>query len=110
MERTTDRSALIQDLNRSYGWELADSLSLQQLEQLLAETLNEWIRSDFDRLVQFLYRIDINEARLKVLLEENTGQDTGQLLAGLVLERQWQKIETRRQFRPDDAISDEERW
>ena len=110
MERTTDRSALIQDLNRSYGWELADSLSLQQLEQLLAETLNEWIRSDFDRLVQFLYRIDINEARLKVLLEENTGQDTGQLLAGLVLERQWQKIETRRRFRPDDAISDEERW
>ena len=110
MERTADRSALIQDLNRSYGWELADSLTLQQLEQLLAETLNGWIRSDFDRLVQFLYRIDISEARLKRLLEENKGRDTGQLLAGLVLERQWQKIETRRRFKADDSISDEERW
>jgi len=110
MELSTDRSALIKDLNRSYGWELADSLTQQQLEDLLAETLNEWIRSDFNRLVQFLYRIDISEARLRLLLDENTGQDTGQLLTRLVLERQWQKIQTRRQFKPDDAISDEERW
>ena len=110
MERPTDRSELIKDLRRSYGWELEDSLSQQQLEDILAATLNEWIRSDFNRLVQFLYRIDISESRLRLLLEENTGKDTGQLLARLVLERQWQKIQTRRQFKPDDTISDEERW
>ncbi|MBS1605050.1 MAG: hypothetical protein JST42_20475 [Bacteroidetes bacterium] len=110
MEISTDRSVLIRDLNRSYGWELADSLTQEQLEDLLADRLNEWIRSDFNRLVQFLYRIDISEARLRVLLDENTEQDTGHLLARLVLERQWHKIKTRRQWKPDDTISDEERW
>jgi hypothetical protein len=110
MNDSADSLVLINDLNQSYGWELADSLTLQQLEEWLSETLNGWIRSDFNKLVQFLYRIDISESRLKLLLEENTEEDTGQLLARLVLERMWQKIHTRRQFKSGDATSDEERW
>ena len=110
MSESDDRSVLIKDLNRSYGWELADSLTLDQLEELLAETLNGWIRSDFNKLVQLLYRIDISETRLRSLLEENTESDTGLLIARLILERQWQKIQTRRSFKPGDTISDEERW
>ena len=110
MNGSTDSLALIKDLNQSYGWELADSLTIQELEALMAEIVNGWIRSDFTRLVQFLYRIDISESRLRQLLEENTEEDTGQLLARLILERLWQKIETRRQYKPGETTSDEERW
>jgi len=110
MNGPTDSLALIKDLNQSYGWELADSLTIQELEALLAEIVNGWIRSDFTRLVQFLYRIDISESRLRLLLEENTQEDTGQLLAGLILERLWQKIESRRRYKPGEPTSDEERW
>jgi hypothetical protein len=110
MNGPADSLALIKDLNQSYGWELADSLTIQELKALLAEIVNGWIRSDFTRLVQFLYRIDISESRLRQLLEENTEEDTGQLLAGLILERLWQKIETRRQYKPGATTSDEERW
>jgi hypothetical protein len=110
MNGSTDSLALIKDLNQSYGWELADSLTMQELEALLAEIVNGWIRSDFTRLVQFLYRIDISESRLRLLLEENSEEDTGQLLARLILERLWQKIETRRQYKPGETTSDEERW
>ena len=110
MNGSTDSLALIKDLNQSYGWELADSLSMQELEALLAEIVNGWIRSDFTRLVQFLYRIDISESRLRLLLEENNEEDTGQLLARLILERLSQKIATRQQYKPGDTTSDEERW
>ncbi|HEY4290734.1 MAG TPA: hypothetical protein VGN00_26725 [Puia sp.] len=110
MNGSADSLALIKDLNQSYGWEVADSLTLQELEALLAEIVNGWIRSDFTRLVQFLYRIDISESRLRVLLEENSEEDTGQLLARLILERLWQKIETRRKYKPGETTSDEERW
>src|SRR5260221_13241418 len=109
MNDSADSLVLIKDLNQSYGWELADSLTLQQLEEILAEIINGWIRSDFNKLVQFLYRIDISESRLKSMLEENTSADTGQLLARLVLERLSQKIETARQLQPGDAITDKER-
>lgn len=110
MTTPANSTDLIKDLNRSYGWEISDALTAAQLEALLAETLNEWIRSDFEKLVQFLYRIDISETRLKLLLEENTEEDTGHLLARLVLERQWQKIQSRRQYTPGEPLSDEERW
>ena len=107
-EESTEQ--LIQELNGSFGWDLARGLRQEELEQLLAEKLNRWIVSDFSALVQFLYRIDISESRLRHLLKENPNEDAGRLLAKLVLERQWQKVQTRKQFRPGDAPGDEERW
>jgi hypothetical protein len=104
------RKELIQDLNRAYGMELADYLTAAQLEVLLAEKLNALIRTDFGALVQLLYRIDINEKRLREVLKVNAGEDAGKIIAGLIMERQWQKIETRRQFKATDTGSEEERW
>lgn len=100
----------IKNLNESYGWQLTPGLTPGELEGLLAEKLNRWIQSDFNTLLQFLYRIDISESRLRLLLKENPHEDAGKILAKLVLERQWQKMQTRRQFKPGDASSDEERW
>jgi hypothetical protein len=112
---------LIQDLNRSYELQLADHLSLDQLEALLAERINTMIREDFSELVQWLYRVDVNESKLRQLLRDSDGpvasgpeggqgrEDAGKIIARLVMERQWQKIETRRKY-SGDAGSDEERW
>jgi hypothetical protein len=108
-----DTQALIQDLNRCQGWELAEGLTIQQLEGWLAERLNEWIRWDLNALVSFLYRMDISENRLRHLLKEKRGEDAGLIIAKMVLERQWQKIESRRRHRRDagaDESGDPERW
>ncbi|HXB06841.1 MAG TPA: hypothetical protein VNW04_06995 [Puia sp.] len=100
---------LIQDLNNSYALELRDVPAMDELEALLAEKVNRMIQTDFDALVQLLYRIDVNEGRLRGLLQENAGEDAGRVIARLILERQWQKIETRRRYRQDTS-GDEERW
>jgi len=103
-------SALIKDLNQAYGLELAEHLSYGQLEALLAERFNTLIRENFSALVQFLYRMDISETRLRDLLKLDAGQDAGVIIARLVIERQQQKILTRRQFKAGDPFSGEERW
>ena len=100
---------LIQDLNSSYALELRDVPGMEELVALLAEKVNTMIQTDFGALVQLLYRIDVNEGRLRGLLQENTGEDAGRVIAHLILERQWQKIETRRQYRRETG-GDEERW
>lgn len=105
-EESTDQ--LIQDLNGSFGWDLAPGLRPEELEELLAEKMNRWILTDFNALLQFLYRIDVSETRVRNLLKENPDEDAGRLLAKLVLERQWQKVQTRRQFKSGDTT--EERW
>ena len=103
---------MIQDLNHAFGLELAEGLTAEALQTLLAEKINALIRNDFGALVQLLYRIDVNESKLRRLLEENTGEDAGQIIAALIIERQWQKIETRRQYRRNtsDSADEEERW
>jgi hypothetical protein len=101
---------LILDLNRAYDLELAEQLSAEELEALLAERLNGLIRDDFNTLLQLLYRIDINEARLRQLLQEKSGEDAGKIIARMIIERQWQKIQTRRQYKPTDSGPEEEKW
>jgi hypothetical protein len=111
---------LIRDLNRSYELELAEHLSLDQLEALLAEKINNLIRVDFNALVQLLYRVDVSESKLRQLLRANEGpaagdqgtggrEDAGRTIARLVMERQWQKMETRRQYRRD-PLKDDPEW
>jgi hypothetical protein len=92
-----DTTLLIQDLN-GYGWELREGLTLAALETLLAEKFNVLIGKDFSALVQFLYRMDISETRLKQLLKENAGEEAGRIIARMVIERQLQKMETRRLY------------
>jgi hypothetical protein len=108
-----DTLLLIADLNRAFGWELAPVGAEEVLEAALAEKINELIRGNFDQLLQLLYRIDINEQRLRRLLVDNEGEDAGKIIARLIMERQWEKMESRRRFRQDkttDEQDGEERW
>jgi hypothetical protein len=105
-----DVKALINDLNRYGGLDLAEQTPGERLEALLAEKLNALIQSDFNALVQLLYKVDVSETRLRTLLETKADEDTGLLIARLILERQQQKILTRRQFQGGAPASGEERW
>jgi hypothetical protein len=91
--------ALRSDLNNSYGLDLPETTTIEMLGQILADRINTMITADFNGLISLLYRIDVSEPNLKQLLKENTGTDAGLLIARLILERQWQKIETRRKYR-----------
>jgi hypothetical protein len=91
--------ALRYDLNSSYGLDLPETTTIEALESILADRINTMITADFNRLISLLYRIDVSETKLKQLLKENAGTDAGLLIARLILERQWQKIETRRKYR-----------
>jgi hypothetical protein len=99
MDMNADRRELIIELNRSWELDLTEGLSADELEMLLAGKLNALIQSDFSALVRLLYRIDINESRLRNLLTGNEREDAGKIIAKLIVERQWQKILSRRQYK-----------
>jgi hypothetical protein len=121
-----DTALLIADLNRAYGWELATAAGPENatsggvpaenaLETQLAERINVLIQRDFGTLVQLLYRIDVPEQKLRRMLDDDSGEDAGRLIARLIMERQWQKIESRRIYRRDDPADEQgdagaERW
>ena len=101
---------LIPVLSKTIGIDLPDQISMEGLNEKIADQVNGLIQNDFERLVIILYRIDINESRLKLLLKENQDVDAGRIIADLIIERQLQKLKSRKEHRKDENISDDEKW
>ncbi len=115
MDEKPDGEELIRELNKGYGIELVPKLSKEELENALAEKCNTLIRDDFEALVRLLYRIDINEARLRHLLKENINAEAGRIIARMIIDRLGQKIESRRLYgsgtqQPGNENDGEEKW
>jgi hypothetical protein len=98
-------------INLEAGLALPAGSSLADLRQQLQAAISEMISANFQQLVNLLYRVDVNERKLKYLLQENVGEDAAAIIAGLIIDRQLEKIASRRQFKNDGPVEDdEERW
>lgn len=82
---------LIPEINQSLEISLPVTISLEELKQQLILHINHLINHDFEKLVFHLYRIDVNEAKMKQLLEQNNGENAAGLIADLIIERQLEK-------------------
>jgi hypothetical protein len=89
---------LIQVINKQTGIEMPADISMQQLQEKLIIFINHLIQNDFQKLVSLLYKIDVDEDKLKRILRENAEKDTAEIIARLIIERELQKIATRKDF------------
>ena len=102
---------LISYINQSLEISLPDTISLEELKQKMALHINHCINHDFEKLVSLLYRIDVNENKMRQLLEQKEGENAAGLIADMIIERQLQKIKSRQQFRQrDNDIDENEKW
>ncbi len=70
------------------------------LKKRLSAYLNQLIREDFQKLISILYRIDVSEEKLHSALHAKPETRTaGEIITDLIIERQLEKIETRRKFK-----------
>ena len=63
----------------------------------LEHLINELIQHDFGTLVQWLYRIDVDEKKIKSALAAEVESNASAILATLMIERQLQKIQFKSQ-------------
>lgn len=103
--------ALIEDINQSLEISLPVTLPPGELREKLVVFINDLINNDFEKLVFYLYRIDVNESKMKKLLDQREGENAAGLIADLIIERQLEKIKSRQQFRQrDNEIDEQEKW
>jgi hypothetical protein len=106
-----EHDELIRLLNEELPVKIAAQKSYTEIHSQLSTYINTLIKDDFDKLITYLYRIDVNEQKLKALLQQAQGEDAGNIIATLIIERQQQKIESRRQFnKRDNDFDEEEKW
>ena len=83
----------------------------QQLKQRLEAYIDYLINNDFNRLVQLLYIVDVDEQKLKGILLQQPEQDAAQIIAELLIKRQEEKACSRQWFTtPAPEMDNEERW
>ena len=106
-----DNTELIRLLNNELANEIVQKGTNNEIHARLAEYINNLVKNDFDKLISYLYRIDVNEQKLKTLLQQNPQEDAGNIIATLIIERQQQKIKSREQFsQRDNNVEEEEKW
>ena len=77
----------------------------------LRQAINDLINKDFSQLIRVLYQADVSEQKLKRLLDQNPGTDAATIISDLLLERQLQKIKTRKNFESNQPEAPgDERW
>lgn len=85
--------------------------SVEKIREQLIILINELITKDFHALVQLLYRIDVDEKKIRHYLDENKNENSASVLADMIIRRQLQKIESRKHFsKNNEHKSEEERW
>lgn len=93
-----------------------NDLSLLKKEESLDQLalhINHLILTNFESLIQLLYRLDVSEMKIKALLKENPSEDAGKIIAHLIIERQIQKIKFKAEqtiVENDPTTEGEERW
>ena len=73
--------------------------SYQQLFDRLSLHIGYLLRHNQERLMQALYRIDVPERKVKEAFKQQAIDDIASELAGLVLDRELQKAQTRARYR-----------
>ena len=101
---------LIPAINQSLEISLPDSISSEELREKLIAHINALINQDFEKLVFLLYRIDVNESKMRYLLDQREGENAAGLIADLIIERQLQKIKSRKESKSNSDIPDKEKW
>ena len=98
-------------LNKELSLQLSEKLAMDELEQQLTDHINHLINTDFEKLIYYLYRIDVNETKMKHLLQRQGGENAAQLIAKLIIDRQLQKIKSRAEYKPGNEDDESaERW
>lgn len=90
---------------------IPEHITYDQLESLLAARLETLINTDFQQFVLLLYKIDVAEKKVRQVLADDVTANVYRKIAALLIERQQQKVISRKTFtRPINDNDDEERW
>jgi hypothetical protein len=93
-------------------------LRKKELEQQLKRLIEHLLLNDFERLVWILYKVDIDELKLKQLLKEqshaensaSSPAETSQIITDLIISRQREKADSRKRFSKNEDIDENEKW
>ncbi|MCX2585417.1 hypothetical protein [Pedobacter sp. MR22-3] len=78
----------------SKDFDIEECLSEEELRNVLIDAFAYLIDNDFPKLIQILYKADVDQYKLKELLETVEGSIAAEVIADTYMARQKAKVET----------------
>ncbi|NNF35613.1 MAG: hypothetical protein HKN68_16015 [Saprospiraceae bacterium] len=78
-----------------------ESLDEDSLYEMILSRVNELLETDVDLLLSYLYRLDVEEHKITNALSMNAILPANEGIARLILERQKQRMITKKKFKQD---------
>ena len=75
-------------------FDVPEGINEAQLRDSLIKTFEYLIEDDFQKLLQILYKADVDQYKLKELLENTEGKSSAEIIADAYLARQKAKVDT----------------
>jgi len=84
-----------------------DVLKKEELEavDVLTESVRKLMAHDIDSLMSMLYRLDVEEQKVRDALSPSHSGDPARLLAMLIIDRQKRRMATREKHGPDPSLN-----
>ncbi len=82
----------------SKDFDLPEKVSEEALRDMLVNAFTYLLEDDFQKLLQILYRADVDQEKLKLLLETTEGKSSAEVIADAYITRQKAKVETWKKY------------
>ncbi len=82
----------------SKDFEIESELPEEQLKKALVDAFGYLVDNDFPKLIQILYKADVDQYKLKELLETTSGRSASEIIAEAYIDRQKTKMETWKKY------------
>ncbi|WP_113653347.1 hypothetical protein [Pedobacter namyangjuensis] len=92
----SDTTQLLQLVAKHF--EVPNNITESHLREVLVKTFEYLVEDDFQKLLQVLYRADVDQYKLKDLLENTEGKTTAEIIADAYIERQKAKVATWKKY------------
>lgn len=92
----TDTTSLLKLIAKHF--DVPENINESHLRDVLIKTFEYLIDDDFPKLLQVLYRADVDQYKLKDLLENTEGKSTAEIIADAYIARQKAKVDTWKKY------------
>jgi hypothetical protein len=93
------KSVIVRDLQLVKEEEMLASENIEMLRDKLIHVIKLLLHTDYQRLLNAMYRLDINEKLFREAFSGMHSPSVAARLADLVIEREKEKIETRKKYK-----------
>ena len=75
------------------------NITEDELREYLKNKIMELMEGNLERFLNTLYRIDVDEAKVREIFQKKSGFDIAESLADLIIKRQVQRVKTQQMYK-----------